>query len=294
MKIFKFIILLFVMVVLSSCEDNSISFGTVEYYPSFLWVESNVTPVDKTFHFDFSQDAQNDSKSFAQFQFVDNNGNPISTSVMQVYVDGSQLPGNRFSVYSKDKSKNLTFKFSPNANNGKYQGYLKLIGHNLDRIESQQLSKGQKVDVFQWTLYYDKVMNPLAKILMWIGIVVGACISLWILLLRQIVYPRFRAINKMIVIPNQAPVPIRFKGARMVILDSVHHRQSLWNRIWTGMIIYKNVPSLTTPITLKPTGKGRKILFKAPSTNYHCMPNPIDIQPSQIIDNINNQTIIIN
>lgn len=279
--------------ILTSCEDNSVSFGTVEYYSSFLWVDENITPVTKTFDFDFSQDAQNDSRSYAEFQFVDNDGRPISTAIMQIKDGTNILSNNKLRVPSNVKSKELKFTFSPEASDGKHQGFLKLISHNLDRIDSQPLKLGDKLDVFQWTLHYNKVMNPLAKILMWILIVTVSLILLWVLVVRRFVFPTFRAIRKTLIIPNQAPIVIRFKGARMVILDSVKHKQSFWNKFWTGTIIYKQVPALTTPITFKPRAKGKKILFISRSTNYTCSPNPIDVQPSTIKDMNCNQQFAI-
>ncbi|MBQ6061996.1 MAG: hypothetical protein IJK87_00005, partial [Prevotella sp.] len=108
MKHCSYIFFLSIILLLSSCKDNSISFGTVEYYPSFLWVDANITPVTKTFDFDFSEDAKNDSHSFAEFQFVDNDGKPISTEVMQVYDNGERLKDNKLRVGSEVDSKQLT------------------------------------------------------------------------------------------------------------------------------------------------------------------------------------------
>lgn len=277
----------------SSCENKSVSFGSVEYYPDFWWVNSNITPVKKTLEFDFSQDAKNDDSSFAEFQFVDNDGKSIPTSEMQVKVDGVTADNNTFRVYSNTDSAKLEFTFSPDAKAGKHQGYLKLINHKLDRLDSQQLTAGQKVDVFQWTLNYDRRMNPLAKVLMWILIVVFSLALLWIFVVRRFVFPTFRAIRKTLIMPNQAPVVIQFKGARMVVLDSAKHNQSFWNKFWTGKIIFKQVPSLKAPITFKPRAKGKKILFISKSTSYTCSPNPIDLRPSTIKDMICNQQFTI-
>lgn len=68
----------------TSCNNNSPSLGTVEFHPSFLWVKADTIPVTKTFIFEFSQDAKNDNKTFAEFQFVDNSGIPISTNIIKV------------------------------------------------------------------------------------------------------------------------------------------------------------------------------------------------------------------
>ena len=139
MKKYVYIIASIFLICLSSCKkDEGVTFGTVEYYPSFLWVDSKTTPVTKTFDFDFSQDAK-DYDSYAEFQFVDNVGKAISTDVMQIVIDGKECPNNRFRIESDVTQKRLTFKFCPNAEEGKHQGYLKLVG-------GQSTSRGIPMD----------------------------------------------------------------------------------------------------------------------------------------------------
>ena len=289
----KLSILLFICIFFASCKDESVNFGTVEYYPSFLWEDANISPVTKIMDCDFSLDAQNDANSFAEFQFVDNDGRPVSTSEMQVKVDGVPAKNNVFRVNSKTKSIKLEFTFSPDAETGKHQGYLKLINHELDRLDSHQLSSGLKIDIFQWTLNYDKRMNPLAFVLMWIEIITFGAVLLWLLFLKRMFYPQFRAINKMMIIPNQAPISLRFKGKRMIIIDNQHHKQSLWNRFWTGEIQYIQTPYITTKIVLKPVRRGKQIMFISNATNYICTPNPISMQSSSVMDITNKSTILI-
>ena len=289
------IILISLILFLTSCKDDSISFGTVEYYPAFLWVDANITPVTKTFDFDFSEDAKNDSHSFAEFQFVDNDGKPINTKVMQVYDNGVQLSENKLRIGSNIDTKDLTFRFSSNASNGKHQGYLKLINHNLDRLDSQSLMPGQKADAFQWTLYFDKGMNPLAKGLMWLGILILTLLFVWVLLLKPLFYPRFGSIQKTFNIPGMAPLIIRFKGARMVVLAASHpKKQSVWNRFWTGKIIYQTHPAFVVPIVFKPS-RGRRVLSKVQAGSYQVMPNPMPgVGAATIIDIKKNLKINVN
>lgn len=289
----KLSILLFICIILVSCKDESVDFGTVEYYPAFLWEDANISPVTKTMDCDFSLDAQNDAESFAEFQFVDNYDKPIPTSEMQVKVDGVVAEHNIFRVYSKTDSVKLEFTFSPEAKTGKHQGYLRLINHKLDRFESQQLSNGQKVDAFQWTLHYDRGMNPLK---IWALSLLAALIVVSLFLkyvFFRMRYPRFRAINKMMIIPNQAPIALKFKGKRMIVIGNQHHKQSLWNRFWTGEIQYIQNPYITTKIVLKPVRRGKQIMFISNATNYICTPNPISMQPSTVRDITNRSTIFI-
>lgn len=292
-KIASYVSLLF-CVILASCSDNNIDMGTVSYYPPFLFVEADTVPLVKTFEFEFSEDAKAEPSVFAEFEFVDNSEKPILPSELMVFVDGKQLKDrNCFRVTSADSKKEIKYIFTPTAKSGKHQGNLRLVRHNLHRLGNVQLALGQCTNVFQWTIYFDKKMNPLKLGLIYFFSILLVCILLWRFLIRKHVFKQFRAINKMVVIPNQAPISIRFKGARMVVLDNAHHKQSLWNSFWTGRIVYKYNSTLTTSITLLPTSKGRKILFKSDPSHYTCVPNPIDVGPSQITDAINHQNITI-
>lgn len=286
MKYIKCLILLLTLLFVTSCDNNSVSFGTVEYYPSFLWVKSNITPVEKTFEFNFSQDALQDSKSYAEFQFVDNNGNPISTSLMQVSDEEGELKDNKLRVSSNVKSKVLTFTFSPNASNGKHQGYLKLIGHNLDRIESQTLKPGDKIDVFQWTLHYDKAMNPLAKILLCIFIALVACLMLWFVIIRPSAYPHFGKFRKSILIKQNdiivGQLNFAFTGARKVVFYDRKVQQSIWSRIFIGEIKTYVNPLFNTKLTFTPKRRNAAAF----GTGYSVNPNPI---PRSGVATINNQ-----
>ena len=295
MKRYFYIIASVILICLSSCKkDESVSFGTIGYYPDFLWVDSKTTPVSKILDFDFSQDAKN-YDSYAEFQFVDNAGNAISTDIMQIVIDGKECPNNRFRINCDVTSKEITFKFSPDAVEGKYQGYLKLVSHQLDRLDSQPLKAGQKVDAFQWTLNYDKRMNPLAKFVMWVGIVMLSMLIIWFIIFRPIFYPRFGSIQKTFNIPGMAPLVIKFKGARMVVLAASHpKKQSVWNRFWTGKIIYQTHPAFVVPIVFKPS-RGRRVLSKVQAGSYQVMPNPMPgVGAATIIDIKKNLKINVN
>lgn len=251
-----------VLIFLSSCKkDESVSFGTVEYYPAFLWVDSNITPVKKTFDFDFSQDAK-DHNSFAEFQFVDNDGNPISTNIMQVTIDGKQIEDNRFKISSDVTSKELTFTFSSKAKKGKHQGYLKLISHKLDRLDSQPLTNNQQVDAFQWTLNYDKGMNPLAKVLLWIGIALLTLLVIWFLFFKPILYPRIRVNRIEISSKNGYFLNKNINGARMVVFTNNDKHQNVLNKFFTGKILYIKDSTWQSPWELTPKGRAKAVKIK--------------------------------
>lgn len=286
----KLSILLFICIFFASCKDESVNFGTVEYYPSFLWEDANISPVTKIMDCDFSLDAQNDANSFAEFQFVDNDGRPVSTSEMQVKVDGVLAKNNVFRVNSKTKSIKLEFTFSPDAETGKHQGYLKLINHELDRLDSHQLSSGQKIDVFQWTLNYDKGMNPLAFVLLCIGIVILSCLSLWFLFIQRLVYPVIK-LSRIEV--KETSDNKRINRCRKVVFCSNKKKQSLLSKIFSGKILYMSNSIWTNEWELKP-GKEKKSVKAMLHGNYTMSPMIVNLKSMDefSLTNIQNKSVI--
>ena len=292
-------ILLFIsaLICCASCGNNYQGvekLGTVEYYPKFLWNSEGITYVERILTMNWSPDAKADANCYAEYAFVDLNQNVIPTSILEVIIDGNISANNRFKVGSNQDQVNFKFRFKPGSKEGKHQGYLMLVNHNLDRQSGIDIKDQNNVSALQWQLEYEEGWNPLATVLFWICVAILFGLVLWLTILQRYFYPRFRAINKTMIIPNQAPISIHFRGARMVVIDKDRHKQSWWNKLWTGKIIYKQHPAITSPIILKPTSKGSKISFKAANpSNYTCAPNPIALQPSRVTDILNKQQITI-
>lgn len=273
-QIYTTIIILFLLF-FTSCNEDGIPLGTVDYYPRFLWVESQTTPVQKTLEFDFSQDAKNDKTSFAEFQFVDNDGHPVDTDVLCIVIDGKQIKDSKFRVNSNISELVLSLSFTPTAREGKYQGYLQLINHNLDRLDSQPLNINDKVDAFQWTLNYNKRMNPLAKILLWITIIIVICLIIWFYLIRPVLYPHFKKFSKSILITKEGKIigqmNFSFKGARRVIFYDRKIEQSKLKRIFLGEIKTYVNPVFKNKLSFTPIKKNAA----AHGIGYTINPNPI-------------------
>ena len=144
-------------------------------------------------------------------------------------------------------------------------------------------------------LHTVRSLIPMKVFSMWLGILTLALLLLWFLFFRPIVYPRFGSIQKTFNIPGMAPLIIRFKGARMVVLAASHpKKQSTWNRFWTGKILYKTHPAFVAPIVFKPS-KGRRVLSKVQAGSYQVMPNPMPgVGAATIIDIKKNLKINVN
>lgn len=257
---------------LCGCKNKSTQLGTVEYYPSFLWEDAKLTPSVKTMDCDFSEDAKHDATTFAEFQIVDNDGKPMPTATMQVKVDGKIAQNNTFRITSKADSIKLEFSFTPTAEAGKYQGALKLIRYNLDRIDNQQLSYNTKpISMLQWTLYYDKQMNPLARALLIIAILIAICMILWFAF-RRCFIPVIKLsrvnVNGINLTYTDSKKINRY---RKVVFTSKKKKQSFFDKVFLGKIKYIVSDYWTDDWELFP-GKKKKTVKLSLHGNYTTSP----------------------
>ncbi len=286
---------LFATFVLFACQEEEnfpkANLGECSYHPSFLWSDADTCGVTRKLYLDFNADAKGDKECFAEIAFVDKDGNPIPDDILEIAIDGIIAEGNSFKAYSTDTVKEVKFRFLPKAESGYHQGYLHLVSYKLDRFEDQELD-GTSVEVMRWALSYDKSMNPLAKVLMWICVLILTLLLVWLLILKPAFYPRFKNINKIFNIPGQAPLIVRTRGVRMVVISNIPRNDSFWNALIKGPVLYKTHPAFHTPITLLPRKNG--ILVKTDFTKYKVSVNPIPrIGTCEITEITNNLKITV-
>lgn len=178
---------------------------------------------------------------------------------------------NSFELLSNADGSILTIRIPHIANEGKYYIELKGNGSNLESVNAELSSS------YNTTIYVEHIIgwNPLKLgLTCLLGIFISA-ILIWMILLKPLFYPRFGSIQKTFNTPGMAPLIVKFKGAKMVVVSaSVQKKQSVWNRLLTGKIIYKIHPAFTTPIIFKPI-RGRRVLARFPSGSYQVAPNPM-------------------
>jgi hypothetical protein len=261
---------------LFSCkEENTLDMGTISYYPSFLFCHERTLPIDKTIDLQFSEDALANDDIYADFIFVDNNDQPLRPDELSIEVDGYVLTDNILHVSNKDQSKHLTLSMPPSSVEGKHQGYLKLIDHNLNRIDNIVLQNGEEANVLQWTIYYKVKMNPLLKIIIWFIIVIASCVLLWFAILRRLFYPHFGRFVKPILIKQNGKVVAQmncsFKGARKVVFTNRPIKQSMFGKIFKGKIYIVVNPLFVDNLVFVPYKRGAL----AHGNGYIVNPNPI-------------------
>ena len=296
----NFIFILIALLAFSSCRNINDKFpdfhlGTVEYYPKFLWSDSKLVKLEKEFIFEFSEDAKADDTCFAEFEFVDKDGNRFSTDIIHIEIDGRPINDNVYRVYSNMNSEVLVFSFSEKAESGKYQGFVRLTNHNLDRFGNQHLKNEESVEIMKWSIYYDKQWNPLALYLFMIICFIVIGLFFWYLILRPIFYPHFSKCRKsFIVMENQqlkSQLNIVFTGARMVIISNKKVQQSIFDRCFKGKIVSIVNPHFEEQLKFSPTKKKR---IRVIGMNYISSPNPMPYNGISEIKNVSrNMNIII-
>ena len=143
-------------------------------------------------------------------------------------------------------------------------------------------------------VYFKHHLNPLVVWLTWLISLFAIAFLVWFIVLRRIFYPQFKSCQKTFFVPNQAPLTIKFSGARMVVISSEKKTQSLWDALLKGTIIYKTHPEFTSPIILRPS-RGGRILVKADTSIYRVSQNPMPQAGTVYIDTVqSNKRITIN
>ena len=215
------------------------------------------------------------SKYTGRLTLIDKSGKQLSNSDYTVLMNGKEV-GTSFNAPGK-----RLIRISIRGNSSKVNG------RNFVRVEGG----GPFVSYY----YFRHHANPFVYYMIWLLTTIVFVLVLWYVFLQKQFYPRFKAINKTIIIPNQSPIIIRFKGYREVVISPNAGTQSLLDKWIKGPILYKVSSGINSPIKLKPIGKGKDIIVAANPTHYICIPNPIKgFAPAKIKDIHNNHIINVN
>ena len=225
--------------------------------------------------------------------FVDKKGeeklSPASQN-LTIFINGDELKGDNVRLTPEMSDMTISILGQPITKKGSYYGRIELVPSNLD-----DCSINGAPEVFKWKFSFDHKWNPLKVGLAWLLAIILSAFLLWMIVLKPMFYPRFGSIQKTFNVPGMAPLIIRFKGARMVVVSaSPQRKQSGWNRFWTGKIVYKTHPAFISPIVFKPS-RGRRVLARVQAGSYQIIPNPMPGVGSATINDIkNNRKISVN
>ena len=265
--------------------------GKVSHYDKFLFSQARNTPINHTIEFIFNDDAKANKATFAEFTFVDNNGQDISPEEMIIRIDGKAT--NSFEVSPTQNKVNIEISFPAEAKRGKHVGFLRMTHHNLHRLNSNECGI-QTTDAFQWVVNNDATVNPLKKAALYFVALIMSLLLIWFLLLKPIKYPHFPKFKKMVLVKKNGNVVSQFscdfKGAREVVFASKRQKQSILNRLFTGSVRTVVSPFFEEPLLFLPR-KNKKALVKG--KGYFANPNPISQSGVAEISAPTEKTIII-
>ena len=271
--------------------DNS-NFGDASYYKSFLWIPKKSTSVASKIKVDFSEQAKMEGSSAnVKVYLVDRkDGTKISPSSvgLDLKINGKSSES---TIITPDMSE-ITIEVlgGRDTKDAMYYGRIHLEPSRLDNYSINC----EECD-FKWKFDFDQKINPLKLALIIILLLLVTAILFWMTILKPVFYPRFGSALKTFNIPGMAPLIIKFKGSRAVVVSAIPlKKQSGWNRFWTGKVVNKVHPAFQTSITFVP-GRGKKILIKTQSGAYRVDPNPMPSIGSTVITDIkNNRKISVN
>lgn len=280
--------------IMGSQKDN---IGRTSYYPSFCFGLSEEKVVSQKALLDVKYNVFAERKDCAfDISFVDGDKKPLKYDEFKIVADGDTLSSeNSYIHITGPKAIQLEFVPSEVTSDTHFGGYVVFSNpSDMDRINGVETISDNHV-LTEWNFKHDNKWNPLALILVWLFCIFIAAVTLWMILLRPIFFPRFSSIQKTFNVPGMAPLIIKFRGARMVVISAtLPKKQSILNRFLTGRIIYKTHLAFNTPLTLKPISRGRRILAKSQNGVYHVVPNPIPgIGPATITSVTNNLRITV-
>lgn len=249
--------------VMTSCSGGSsieqVSLGTATYHDSFLWSDADTTFLDKTLTVNFNQDAIARDAA-ADLVFTDNFGKRISTSELQIVFEGKTSPNNAIRVAPRGEETrdfNIRFRFLPSAESGKHQGFIILRSHGIKAANNVEINGDTQV--VQWTIYFEKQMNPLKKGLIIFAIVLLAFIGAARLILHR---KTFGSTAKKSITATDAsgvilfgPKTLRFKGCSEVIFSDRPMKQGALDIFFRGKTLTIVSPAFDTPLRLSPCKK---------------------------------------
>ena len=263
------------------------NFGDAKYYEQLFNISKDPKPIEVDIDVDFSDQAKTENSSARMRVCLVNRKGDSTVSFnsqdLRLSINGEE----RDEIMLTPDMTNIKLMICGNSKteDGKYYGRIELLPSNLEHCTINKSKES-----FKFKFDFERKWHPLKVCLVWVFIILMSALLLWVFLLQRLLFPRFGAAQKVFNIPGMAPLIIRFKGARCIVVSNVaQKKQSAWNRFWTGPIRYVIHPAFTSPIVMSPL-KRRRILVKCDGSVYKVMPNPMPYIGPAIIDN--NQTKI--
>jgi hypothetical protein len=272
-KVSKTIAVVLLATLMLSCNKNpnKVIWGETNYYDKFLFKEYEPVIMTQALELEFNDEAQSLLTEYIVFEIVeiDEIDKFVVAKGIKVYKNGAQCANNLLSVKSGEKEIKLGIEFTGEAIEGNHTLYLRVKnGGGLDRIDNTDLSAGGDVILqHEWVVKKDDVMNPLAVIMIWGLVVIIGLLSLWRIVIRQLLNPHFE-INKIeIIAPNFWKIP-KIRGYYKVVFTNRTKTQSFFHKFFIGNILFITNDFFIEDIGLFPKNFGKTIEIRVNAKKY--------------------------
>lgn len=263
----QFVVLLLGIGLLTSCglngDKTSELWGETEYYNDFLWNHYEPLVMQRTLCFEWNEDALTDKT-------------PIKLALRARKEDFSYKKAKHIKLYRLKENgewkpcKNLEFKVKPGTNrvtlgiefkeeakDSVYNlAFCVQDAGNIDLVNEENVYNTTHVTPICIRTIKTTKMNPLAKLIMWIGILILTALLLWRLILRRMVFPTFAFSNLHIMyLDGESKKGIEdcnMSDVRKIVCTNTNLSQGRLNYFFTGRVEYVTNPFWTSPVEIIP------------------------------------------
>ncbi len=252
-----------VVAVISSCSEENRptgdNWGTTEWYPDRFYCSYTPVVMTRTVEFDLNEDARlylDCQGGFFELAVSKEPGEYVKSNDIKVYYNGMLDEDGKFHVtLNDDKSGKFTadigVEFVDGVAEGIHKYYIvytgQMDGNNSINVQGTNLTASKEyVTVDMCNLdaegfYVEKIdlVNPVDKILIWVGTILGICLAVWIIVGRYLFFPRIRVSRLQFTGPDTFNRTPTVKGCYRVVLTADRKRkQGIIARLFTGKILY--------------------------------------------------------
>ena len=265
LKINRYVLLIIFTGMLLSCKeevDNSMLWGTTDYYTDFIFKDYEPVRMTKTLCFETNEDANGrvgNVKLGLYKKKEDDSFIPVKDDI-RLYKNDIVCENNVILITPHDKEVQLGIEFTPEAKEGVHKWFLKVLDNGgFDRINEYVIEEESLPLLLEWKAEKSNIMNPL-KLGILIGILILVSVTLiWFLIIKPILYPTFKIGNIQFTDGTYFSTK-RIYGARKLVVTHTSKRQSEINKLFTGKIVYEKNELWLDDWEIHPKGKGGRFV----------------------------------
>lgn len=242
-----------------------VSFEETGFCQKFWFSDADTITASKKMTVDFNIHAISES-AFVDIMI---DGVSLNPGQFDVYFGGELIKNKKIKLSSVEASKEveLGLRILPGSIQGKHDFFMKIGDNTLDRVNNMVIGDSIDDRIIKFSSSFEEYMNHLKKSIVWIASIIGTFLLLWFLILKKRIFPVFKKAQLILYLPEQKT--LQLKGIRRFIVSNEKSKQSFFDKIFKGKILYFNPSFLIDKIEFSP---GRKKLINFRGNNIEVNP----------------------